>query len=261
MSEIVKDILTEQVVFPTAVRGLASLDTPLPETAPPPEIVRDKYQLHELHPDKVSIIRLRAEVSSKLNYLEDSLKIKFPKWFKTFSDKACLTMQTTNPTRMLALCNEAAEAFRDHFKAYAPWLEKPFYFSMWGLTIGYLLARNLMVAIRGGGVALAKTAIHDLCSEAIIPPLIVQWANRVQDGISKKLFGIKSSSFVGHAIHLFRPFTSMGFGATVMKHLDKLMVEWIPKLFNKLPHTMLSAINKLGSDVGGGIVTKLFKVK
>ncbi len=258
MSEIVSDILTEQVVFPTMLRGLASVDTPLPEIKEP---VRDQYQLHDTHPDKVSISKLRSEMSNKLTYMETNLKVKFPKWFRTFTDKACLTMQTTNPTRMLALCNEAAEAFRDHFKAYAPWLEKPFYFSMWGLTIGYLVARNLMVAIRGGGVALAKTAIHDFCSEAIIPPLIVQWANRVQDGISKKLFGIKSASFLGQAIHLFRPFTSMGFGATVMKHLDKLMVEWIPKFFSKLPHTMLSAINKLGGDIGGSIVTKLFIAK
>ncbi len=219
---------------------------------------REQHLLHDAHPDTVALTTLRSDVKASLDSSEESLRIKFPSWFRRFTDHACLYMQTTNSTRLFALCNEAAEAFRDHFRAYMPWLEKPFYYSMWGLTIAYLIVRNLMVAIRGGGMALAKTAVHDLCSEAIIPPFIVQWSNRVQDGFSKKLLGIKRASLMGKAIHMFRPFSSMFFGSKVMKYLDKFMVNIIPKIFAKVPTTMATGINNLVRDIGASLAKKLF---
>jgi len=235
-------------VDPDQSRALAAelSDAPLAE-----------YEINSSHPDSVSLSKLKYEVATKLDYLENKFRLKFPKWFRTFTGHACMTMQTTNPTRLAALGNEMAEAFREHFRAYAPWLEKPFYYSMWGITLVYLAVRNLMVAIRGGGMALAKTAAHDLVSEAFIPPLIVLKTNAVQNWISKKLLGIKSASFLGHIIHALRPFSSMAFGAYVMKFLDRKMVKFIPKIFAKVPEPLARGIDKLVAEAGAALTRLL----
>lgn len=244
-----------------ALAGLSPMGPAADELAPKPsspepEAPRDQHQLHDSHPDKVSIEVLREQVADKLTYLESKLKIKFPQWFRSFTNKACLTMQTTNRTRLLALGNDTAEAFTDLIKAHIPWLEKPFYFCGWGASLAYVAIRNIMVAIRGGGMAVLKTVSHDLVAEVFVPPFIVRNANRLQDALARKILGAKPNSFFASVIHVVRPFTSMTLGAGVMKHLDKYMVENLPKWFNKLPANLTSAVDKLGADIGGSLATK-----
>ncbi len=212
-----------------------------------------------LHPDHMHLDSLVLEVRNKLANAEQRIGVVIPKWFKNMAEYSCRYMQNTHPSRWLALGNETAEAFRAHVKELFPWLEKPFYYGAWALTIFYTIMRNLMVSIRGGGVACVKNTVHDLFAEAIVPPLIVRYTNLIQENISKALFGKNPNHIIGQFIHWTRPFTSMLVGNKMMRYLDRAMVNVIPKLFKKLPVSWAQGINKLFKDWGAILSTKLFK--
>ncbi len=212
-----------------------------------------------LHPDHVTIDELQSQVKSNLENCEREFGLKLPSWFMKLAKHSCGYMQNVHSSRWLALGNEAAEAFRDHVKEIVPWLEKPFYYGAWGLTIFYTVMRNLMVSVRGGGVACVKNTIHDLFAEAVVPPLIVRYTNNIQQNISKWIFGKKPNHLIGQIIHWTRPFTSMAVGNKIMRFLDRGMVNIIPLIFKQLPMSWSQGLNKLFRDIGYRVGATFFK--